>query len=355
MSTRFQPLSLTQPSTENAADFVVDQLIPHGYLAILAGEPKCGKTAFATSLALAIATGQPFLGQPTIQGAVLWLCLEESPDERTRLLSQIPQSVRELPPVGGIEPGHLPIYTVYSHPPIDTPEGLASLRDICDELQPSLVVIDSLHASHSGRSLCDGWAARRTLKGLKQFCGPGSPALLVIHHLGGTRYRPRVAESAQLATVASMFWILEETSSQNSDRRFVLKCRGRGAFANRFLHLQSASPLEYEIYAPKGLPQKQAPVRSPLDALILEALKENRKQTAADIASIIDHNIGSVRNAITRLVNQHDIYVSRIKSGTSHYSIVNSNTVALCHNNVDDFDDLDEGEPEEEEEDDGGW
>ena len=56
--------SLFHPMGELMLDipqsWLVDGLLPDTYLAVLAGPPKSGKTAFATALALAVASGTPF-------------------------------------------------------------------------------------------------------------------------------------------------------------------------------------------------------------------------------------------------------------------------------------------------------
>lgn len=70
--------------------WLVQDWLPLGTLAILASPPKQGKTALATALALAVATGTPFAGMNTAQGGVLWLAQEESMWDRLRLLEQCP-------------------------------------------------------------------------------------------------------------------------------------------------------------------------------------------------------------------------------------------------------------------------
>lgn len=58
--------------------FIVEGLLPTG-LTMIAGAPKIGKSWFCMDLALCIASGRPFLGRETQQGAVLYLALEDQP------------------------------------------------------------------------------------------------------------------------------------------------------------------------------------------------------------------------------------------------------------------------------------
>lgn len=61
-------------------DFLVDGLFAQG-LYILGGSPKVGKSWLALQLCLAVCTGTPFLGRPTRQGEVLYLALEDGPND----------------------------------------------------------------------------------------------------------------------------------------------------------------------------------------------------------------------------------------------------------------------------------
>ena len=58
-------------------EFVIDGLIAQG-LYILAGASKVGKSWLALDMCLSIAKGEKVLGQKTLQGTALYLCLEDS-------------------------------------------------------------------------------------------------------------------------------------------------------------------------------------------------------------------------------------------------------------------------------------
>lgn len=58
-------------------EFVVDGLLAQG-LYILAGAPKVGKSWLALDMCLSIAKGEKVLGQKTVRGTALYLCLEDS-------------------------------------------------------------------------------------------------------------------------------------------------------------------------------------------------------------------------------------------------------------------------------------
>ncbi|WP_295211524.1 AAA family ATPase [Ruminococcus sp.] len=58
-------------------EFVIDGFIAQG-LYILAGAPKVGKSWLALDMCLSIAKGKNVLGQKTLLGTALYLCLEDS-------------------------------------------------------------------------------------------------------------------------------------------------------------------------------------------------------------------------------------------------------------------------------------
>lgn len=58
-------------------EFVIDELVAQG-LYILAGTPKVGKSWLVLDMCLSISKGESVLGQKTLQGTALYLCLEDS-------------------------------------------------------------------------------------------------------------------------------------------------------------------------------------------------------------------------------------------------------------------------------------
>jgi predicted transcriptional regulator len=174
--------------------YLVDGFLPENGLVILAGDPKVGKTALASAIALAVAKGRPFAGMKTKKSGVLWLCLEESHQERSAVMRK----------ARGLK--RLPMYITNERIPIDTGQGISDLQHWALQTDAGLIVIDPLHAAHSGRSLHDGWSARRTLSLLKEFSR--TRTILVLHHLA-KRGASRVAESVQLAAIATMVMILK--------------------------------------------------------------------------------------------------------------------------------------------------
>lgn len=79
-----------------APQWAVQNLIPAG-LSVLASPPKVGKSFFCLQLALAVATGQPFLDHRTEKGSVLYISLEDSPYSLQKRLSYFLEDHRKIP------------------------------------------------------------------------------------------------------------------------------------------------------------------------------------------------------------------------------------------------------------------
>ena len=68
--------------------FIVQGFLPQGFH-ILAGAPKAGKSWLLLLLCLQVAKGEPFWERRTLQGDVLYLCLEDSENRIQQRLSEI--------------------------------------------------------------------------------------------------------------------------------------------------------------------------------------------------------------------------------------------------------------------------
>ncbi len=60
-------------------EYVVDPLLPAQTVALLVAEGGAGKTFLSLRMAIDVATGQPFLGNPTTAGRVAYVALEDPP------------------------------------------------------------------------------------------------------------------------------------------------------------------------------------------------------------------------------------------------------------------------------------
>jgi len=284
---------------EHVENWVIDGLLTAPSITFIASPPKVGKTVLATTLAVAVATGQPFLGRSTTQGSVLWLACEESRAERRRLLDQIPYPdgpypFPAMPEYGTPGTRALPIYTTYTRISIDNAYFNREVRHVAELCRPKLIVLDPFVIVAGKYNLgCDLYA-RRAVEGVRWLADEHQAAVLALHNARNMRH---CANSLQLETAANAVWLLDREGEE-----VHLDLRGRGQFANQTIHARSPQVGVYEVL-------DQHPLQArPIEAadLILAILKD-QPLTAREIALKTDQNLGTIRNALTKLKMQGKI------------------------------------------------
>lgn len=110
--------------------FLVPDLLPDG-LSALGARPKIGKSWLALQLAVAVGAGKSFFDQPTRQGRVLYLALEDSPRRMKNRLEK--QKASE----------HANVRFEFGWPPL-LEAGMDELQRAIDYHRYNLVIIDTL-------------------------------------------------------------------------------------------------------------------------------------------------------------------------------------------------------------------
>lgn len=187
-------------AAENAAGF-----LPRGEVCMLAGRGAAGKTWALVALAVAVASGRPWLGYRTEpkSGRVAFLAGEEEGHElRRRFQAQAAMM--------GVDPSGLAgsvlvldrrgVATFPGGPSLvladktgrawsPSPFGSALLSDLASRAEEGrfgwdLVVVDPLSAFGSPDSEIDNAAATATMREIEKLCElPGAPSVLVAHHV----------------------------------------------------------------------------------------------------------------------------------------------------------------------------
>jgi hypothetical protein len=152
--------------------WAVPGLLPEG-LTILAGKPKIGKSWLSLGLAVAVAEGGEYFGQPVEQGDVLYLALEDNPRRLKKRLGKL---------LGGRPAPSLLRFETFS---LRFPEGLALIREWLGAVErPKLIIVDTfakVRAPGSSRSeqiYRDDYEAVAPLKAISD---SGVP-IVVVHH-----------------------------------------------------------------------------------------------------------------------------------------------------------------------------
>lgn len=114
---------------DETTDWLIEGLLPSGGFSVITAKPKVGKSTLTKQMALNIARGEPFLGRAAMQGAVIYLALE---DKR----SEIRKHLRAM----GMT-GNDPFYLYAGGAPLDAIKRITA--DIT-AIKPVLLVIDTL-------------------------------------------------------------------------------------------------------------------------------------------------------------------------------------------------------------------
>jgi len=179
------------PDTE--PDFLVDQMLERGSLAMIFGKPASGKSFLAVDLAASIATGRAFQGLKTQKGDVVYIA-----GEGYRGLKRRFNAWSKYHDVGPEE-----IRVMISRSAVDyRDEGAAQelenelLKAKGDGLSPILFVIDTLARNYGGGDENSNSEMGKFISVIDKFNVKFDCATLIVHHSGhGENERARGASA----------------------------------------------------------------------------------------------------------------------------------------------------------------
>ncbi len=163
-------------------------LLAAGTCAIMAAEPKAGKTWLTFALGIALAKGFSVLGQwrPTVTGRTLFYSPESGWNSRTQRAWGLCWG-QDLNPSDILQ--SLPF--VDARLDLGTVDHVARLGETIDAVNPRLVVIDPLVSAHMGLDENMSGDMMRVLNPLRDLmtARPSCTLLVVHHHAKGARER----------------------------------------------------------------------------------------------------------------------------------------------------------------------
>jgi len=169
---RLQRISEIQAADYPEMEWLVDGVLPARGLVVLAGRPKSGKSWLALDLALSVAAGANCMGRPVgTTGATIYLALEDSPAR-----------IKERSEIIGLSSDNAYIATSWW---AADQGGYEELQEMVRELQPKLIIIDTLAAFKDGSAVVrkpqfeiDYEQARK----LKTIADENNCCVLIVHH-----------------------------------------------------------------------------------------------------------------------------------------------------------------------------
>lgn len=272
--------------------WVVDELLPQGALALFAGREKSGKSLLMTDLAACVATGETFLNHEVTPGPVILVPAEENPREvRARLESRLQGALTA--------PLHILQVNQSEQTRLDlaNPDCLAALREMCDALQPRLLILDPFRELHNLPEN-DADAMGPLLRPLRQLAHDTNVAIILTHHMsrsGTFRGSTAIRASCDLEWA---FRRPEEFEASGGSPAGTVAIEGRFGPRQR-LGIRLGDALRWHL-ALQVLPSKPT-ARA---AVVAHLQKAGEPVTAREIAVAIGRNVKTVQNNLTDLKAQ---------------------------------------------------
>lgn len=158
-------------ATASAPEWVVEGLIPKGYVTLLFGRGGTGKSYMWLSIATHLAVGQPFLGRAVQQGSTLILDAELDDNDTAWRASEVARGMGLMNPPDGLK-------YVRLAGSISSEEVGRTCRRLVEDIRPVLVVVDALSSAAPDSDPLDAAATRRVLNDLTAL---GTTVLAIDH------------------------------------------------------------------------------------------------------------------------------------------------------------------------------
>ena len=242
------------PDTE----FLVSGILPVGF-GVSAGNPKIGKSFQIQQLAVAVATGTPFLGLQTKQTNVLYLDLESS-GKRTKDrairqgMTDFPENVIMVYAKDLVTNEGEPV-TLKKDNLIYYLEDMISMLTAEDK-RPGLIIIDTLIKVKAGqRGGLDSYENDSAIWGkLQTFATNHNVCIIGVVHLhkelkgvNDTDWIERVTGSMGLVGVCDFIWGTFKSGRNPSDREARFRVTGRDIETNDYIIRSDPNTLKWEM------------------------------------------------------------------------------------------------------------
>lgn len=174
---RFTPIQAGAFSSGPEPEWLIEDTIPDADFGLIYGPSGSRKSFVAINMGFHIASGSPWNGKETRQGAVLYICAEGAHDFRIRLKAHARQF--------NIDLDQIPFYVIGDAPNLMLKEDISALLKAIKPLGPlAIIFIDTLAQTTAGGDENSGKDMMRALahcKALKKHTGA---VIAPVHHAG---------------------------------------------------------------------------------------------------------------------------------------------------------------------------
>jgi 5S rRNA maturation endonuclease (ribonuclease M5) len=185
---------------DDATPWLVENRIPYGGTAIIAGKPKTGKTTVSASIGLAVSRGNDAFGGSTRKGPVLYVALEGAVDEWKKVLRRL-----------GVRPED-DFFFFLGRAPLDAVQWL---RENIEKHAPVLVIVDPLQRFTRVKESNSYSEVSNATDSLIELARESGAALMFTHHAGKSEKSDAIDAPIGSTAIAGAF-----------DSVFVIKRNG---------------------------------------------------------------------------------------------------------------------------------
>lgn len=220
-------------------EFLIDDILARGDLALLGGGSKMGKSYLCLTLSKGMDLGLQVLGVGTRQSRVLYVALEDGWQRVQRRVNALRWQIRstdflfELAHIDGARAG-------------ETGPGLVQLEQLAPNYD--LIIVDTLIKSLSGRlSENDNSAMAPLVYGLAEVAHSTQTAILVTHHFGKMHYDDPFDSFRGASAFRGAYDVGLALVRRRDEQEAVLHVEGRDTEYQTFTIKQAAGGLGWEM------------------------------------------------------------------------------------------------------------
>lgn len=270
-------------------DYVVEGILPTDAAGLLSGREKSGKGLIALDLCASVALAEPFLDRAVKEGPAIYCAAEENiRDVRARVAARLGDR-RDAPlyilPLDGSTNDRLRL---------DDPDGMQRLLGMVEQIQPRVLVLDTLRELHDRREdLSDEMGP--LLRPVRQLAHQTGTSVIVNHHqnkAGGFR------GSTAIRAAFDLEWAFTRTDEddEEGDPKGILKVEGRHG-PRTILKMRLGKGLRWELDETVLLPRDPGA----RERILARIKTVNVWQTAEEIAEGTGIKLKTVQNLLAAI------------------------------------------------------
>lgn len=297
------PLGEFMEAEAQETQFLVEDLIPRGGVAILAARPKVGKSLLAFNLAFALAEGKPFLGHETTKTKTLIVQLEDpSPEIRKRLNTMAPECQSEFDHEIFIRAGSS----------LGNEEAFKRLPEVIKQNDIGLVVIDPFVFFAGGLDENDAAKMGEFFGKIRKIAFDTGATILIVHHHRKSAGDGGEGIRGSSAILAAVDVALELHRDRQNETAATLKVTSRHARIEDKLIVLDPDTLTWHS---NGAPPRNGSATR--REKVLEYLDENVEADIEELAEAAECDPKTLRPELKEMVDDGLLEVRKEKSGSA--------------------------------------